>query len=158
MDLLVFQSVPLSSCSASSLLSLRNKVNAHNQFKLLFFLFCLFFFNVNILVMADVSVCVCVCVCVIGSCPYTHTHTHTHTHAARERCPPSVVLKCAHHRSAFCFTRLPVKKRKWLNCLLTVVQECSPATQKLRTHAHAHAHTHTHTHTQARTLEHIRDI
>lgn len=113
-------------CIVSVLLSLINKVNTHNDFKALGFLFFFIF----------MWTCDGSCVCVsVGA-----VHRHTLTHTARERCPPYVVLKSAHHRSAFCFTRLPVQKRKWLN-YFTVVQERSPdvATHKLRAHTHTHA-------------------
>lgn len=118
-------------CIVSVLLSLINKVNTHNDFKALGFFFVFFNFYVNMWWL----LCVCVCVSV-GA-----VHRHTLTHTARERCPPYVVLKSAHHRSAFCFTRLPVQKRKWLN-YFTVVQERSPdvATHKLRAHTHTHTH------------------
>lgn len=66
-----------------------------------------------------------VCVRVGGSCPSPHRLS--------ERCPPYVVLKSAHHRSAFCFTRLPAKERKWLNSLTSAGMQPG-----LRTRAHQH--------------------
>lgn len=65
-----------------------------------------------------------------------------HAQAARERCPPSVVLKCAHHRSAFCFTRLLVTEAEMVQlCDCSTGMQQGPAINDVRAHTHEKKHT-----------------